>query len=163
MEQNLTAREDTPRGGAFFTELARQGPRMRGSITAIYEEAQMPVPCRGQRGLLRIVMGKMRWRWEAYGSHLADKIASISLAETESLLTKWQGRKRRPIEYAVVVRPALRPSRAAKRKGVILVRAEEIAQRHGPTSTHLARNPLRSLVEINSGISMYPGPRITRT
>jgi guanine deaminase len=84
---------------------------------------------------LRIVMGKMMMDVGSYGQQQPTKIVSISLAETERLITKWQGANDGLIEYAVSPRFAVACSEKLMRG------AAELAQRHGIyIQTHLAEN-----------------------
>ena len=135
LEREFTGPRGRREAGAFFAELARQGTTTAMLYTAIYEDsAEACFHAAAQCGL-RVIMGKMMMDVGSYGQLQPTKIASISLAETERLLTKWNGANDGLIEYAVSPRFAVACSEKLMRG------AADLAQRHNSyIQTHLAEN-----------------------
>ena len=146
-EREFTGPRGRREAGAFFTELARQGTTTAMLYTAIYEDSADACFHAAAQSGLRVIMGKMMMDVGSYGQLQPTKIKSISLAETERLLTKWNGANDGLIEYAVSPRFAVACSEDLMRSSA------DIAQRHGTyVQTHLAEN----LEEIEKVRNQFP-------
>lgn len=138
------SREDAPR---FFHALARHGTTTAMLYAAIYDESCEAAFHAAEQSGLRITLGKVMMDVGSYGDLPPEKIASISLAQSERLCRRWHGANGGLLAYAFSPRFAVSCSEKLMRAA-----AELAADHHAPIQTHLAEN----LAELERVRQLFP-------
>jgi guanine deaminase len=135
VERNFTPAGARAGAPAFFRELARHGTTTGMIYTAIYEDSCDVAFEAARNSGLRVIMGKMMMDVDSYGQLQPNKIASISLGESERLCQKWHGADNGRLEYAFSPRFAVTCSEELMRGAAGLAKRFDAY-----VQTHLSEN-----------------------
>ncbi len=126
------AHREAPR---FFHALARHGTTTAMLYVTINDHSCDTAFEAAERSGLRITLGKVMMDVGSYGDLPPDKIAALSLAQSERLCRRWHGANGGLLAYAFSPRFAVSCS-----DGLMRGAAELAARYNAPIQTHLAEN-----------------------
>ena len=135
LEREFTGEKARSESARFFAELARHGTTTAMLYSTIFEESCDLVFEAARAAGQRAVIGKVMMDIGSYGKLPVEKIAAVSIEESERLCKKWHGANDGLLDYAVSPRFAVSCSRE------LMAGAGSLAKAHSAyIQTHLSEN-----------------------
>lgn len=136
LEREFRGEKARAQSARFFAELARHGTTTAMLYTTIFEESCEAAFEAARVSGQRAIIGKVMMDVGSYGDLPTEKIAAVSLEESERLCQKWHGANDGLLDYAFSPRFAVSCSRG------LMTDAAWLAKAHGCyIQTHLSENP----------------------